>query len=341
MLRLLITVAAVLMLGTSPSAVAESFSLHDNVDLIGDFRIARAEHDDTLLDIARSNSLGYSEIKLANKHVDTWLPGAGQQVVLPKRYILPDTPKEGLVLNIPEMRLYYYPRAGKDGPVTVRTYPLGVGREGWSTPYATTRITAKVANPAWYPPKSIQQEHAEKGDPLPDVVPAGPDNPLGEYAMRLALPGYLIHGTNRPWGVGMRVSHGCIRLYPEHIAELFKQVKVGTSVRIVNQPYKIGLKDGVVYLEAHPHLQEDAEKFKNAFSQIVDMVARKTGASPGNYDIDWELAKQVLQESKGVPIAIGMRLPELEQVAVNTTDRQLLESGLQLQLDNRVQSSIP
>lgn len=337
MLRAITTGLLVLTAAVTLPVSAETFSLNDNNDLIGGFSVARAEHADTLLDIARNNSLGYAEIKLANENVDTWLPGQGQEVVLPKRYILPDAPREGLVLNIPEMRLYFYPQADKDGSRRVKTYPLGVGREGWSTPYATTRVTAKVKDPAWYPPKSIQEEHAANGDPLPNVVPPGPDNPLGQYAMRLGLESYLIHGTNKPWGVGMRVSHGCIRLYPEHIAELFPQVEVGTAVRIINQPYKIGLKGGVVYLEAHPHMQEDGEKFKNVFSQVVDKVMARTDASTGNYDIDWELARQVLNEANGVPVAIGMRLPEVEQVAVNTSDDALLETGVQLQLDNRVQ----
>ncbi len=306
-------------------AGAESF-------VIGDFRTVRATHKDTLLDIARSNGLGYTEIKLANENVDTWLPGEGQQVTLPKRFILPSAPREGLVLNIPEMRLYYYPAAGKDAPQTVQTYPLGVGREGWSTPYETTRVTAKVAEPNWYPPESIREEHAAEGDPLPRVVPAGPDNPLGDYAMRLALPSYLIHGTNSPWGVGMRVSHGCIRLYPEHIEELFSQVSVGTPVRIINQPYKVGLKDGVIYLEAHPHLKEDAAKFKNAFTRIVDKVSARTDAQQGDYDIDWELARQVMQEARGVPVAIGMALPAVEQTTVATGSRP---PSMQLPLDGR------
>lgn len=339
LLRSITAAVLVLAAGSGLPAAAESFALHGESELVGEFRMARAEHDDTLLDIARSNSLGYAEIKLANEHVDTWLPGAGQSVALPKRYILPDVPRDGLVLNIPEMRLYYYPKAGKNDSPSVRTYPLGVGREGWSTPYGTTRVTAKVANPAWYPPESIKKEHAEQGDPLPDVVPAGPDNPLGEYAMRLALPGYLIHGTNRPWGVGMRVSHGCIRLYPEHIAELFQLVDVGTPVRIINQPYKVGFKDGVVYLEAHPYLQEDAEKFKDAFSQVMDRVLQRLAESGGSYDLDWELAKEVMKEANGVPVAIGMQLPEINKMVVYSLDHPLQETGMQPQLeDSRTQA---
>ncbi|MDZ7736987.1 MAG: L,D-transpeptidase family protein [Gammaproteobacteria bacterium] len=331
--RLIPGILFVLAGSLSPVAGAESFTVFDDdTDLVGEFRTAHAEHQDTLLDIARSHGLGYTEIRLANAGVDTWLPGEGQQVVLPKRFILPPTPREGLVLNIPEMRLYYYPARRKNAPRTVQTYPLGVGREGWSTPYVTTRITSKVARPSWYPPESIREEHAADGDPLPRVVPAGPDNPLGDYAMRLALPSYLIHGTNRPWGVGMRVSHGCIRLYPEDIETLFNQVEVGTPVRIINQPYKVGHKGGIIYLEAHPHLEEDAEEFKNAFTQIVNMVQERTGADADNYDIDWELARLVMKEARGVPVAIGMELPRLQQAAAVIMENDPL-AGMQLQLD--------
>ena len=331
---------AALMLLTSAPVAAEQFTIADNTDLVGDARSTQASHEDTLLDIARRNGLGYTEIKLANQGVDTWLPGEGRQIVLPKRFVLPSTPREGLVLNIPEMRLYYYPDS-KGAPqsqtgATVQTYPLGVGREGWSTPYETTRVTAKVAQPAWYPPESIREERAAEGDPLPKIVPAGPDNPLGEFAMRLSLPSYLIHGTNRPWGVGMRVSHGCIRLYPEDIEQLFAQVDVGTSVRIINEPYKVGVKDGVIYLEAHPHLEEDAGLFNNAFNQIVERVLARTQARPGRYEIDWELARQVLEEAHGLPVAIGMELPAMPETVVAGEIKPIPASGMQLQLDDRM-----
>lgn len=312
----------VLAIGAANMANADSFVFSDDSNVVGAFVSARAEHQDTLLDIARYNGLGYNEIRLANEYVDTWLPGAGQEVVLPKRYILPATPHEGLVLNIPEMRLYFYPEKQKQADSrNVITYPLGVGRQGWGTPYVTTKITAKVADPAWYPPESIREEHAANGDPLPKVVPAGPDNPLGAYAMRLGLPSYLIHGTNKPWGVGMRVSHGCIRLYPEHIEALFKQVDVGTAVRIINQPYKLGLKEGVLYLEAHPVLEEDADKFKDGFTHVISLVLEQLGPD-SEYEIDWELARQVTQEAQGVPIAIGMRLFNSQQTAATAMKEQ-------------------
>ena len=135
------------------------------------------------------------------------------------------------------------------------TFPVGIGRMDWSTPLGVTRVKIKIADPAWYPPASIRDEHTSDGNPLPDKIAPGPDNPLGQYALQLALPGYLIHGTNRPYGVGMRVSHGCVRLYPEDISRLFDAVSVGTPVRIINQPYKAGWYHGVLYFEAHPPLE--------------------------------------------------------------------------------------
>jgi L,D-transpeptidase ErfK/SrfK len=190
--------------------------------------------DDTLPDIARRFNLGYEEIVRANPGVDPWLPGAGREVVLPTRFILPNAPREGIVLNIPAMRLFYYPARKKNEPATVITYPIGVGRVGWATPEGTTRIFKRTLDPTWRPPPSIREEHLEMGDELPEVVLAGPDNPLGRHSFTLGWPGYLVHGTNKPYGVGMRSSHGCIRLYPEDIEQLFDTVPMGT--RASRQP---------------------------------------------------------------------------------------------------------
>lgn len=272
--------------------------------VVGDVTTTFSREEDTLLDIARAHGLGYQDIKLFNPTVDTWLPGEGSEIQLPSKFILPKTQQAGLVLNIPEMRLYHYFK-NDTGDTVVETYPLGVGREGWSTPYMKTKIVEKKANPNWYPPKSIKEEHANNGDPLPDIVKAGPDNPLGAYAMRLGRREYLIHGTNRPFGVGMRVSHGCIRLYPEDIEKLFQQVKVGTRVEIVNQPYKVGVRDGVLYLEAHPYLEEDSVLFENNITPIVELIIDETRED--EYDIDWDKVREVSRSPNGVPVAIGIK----------------------------------
>lgn len=228
------------------------------VDLIGEVRIVKARFEDTLMDIARDYHLGYDEILLANPSIDRWLPGEGTAVVLPGRHILPSEPHEGIVLNVAEKRLYFFPTPENDEKPTVITHPIGVGRMDWETPLGTTRIVKKVADPDWHPPASIKQEHLEQfGEVLPDRVPAGPDNPLGPFALRLGVPGYLIHGTNKRDGVGSRVSHGCVRLYNEDITELFERVDVGTPVRIINEPVKVGWAGGELYIEVHAPLDEE------------------------------------------------------------------------------------
>jgi L,D-transpeptidase ErfK/SrfK len=183
--------------------------------IAGNSQTTTARYEDTLIDIARLHSLGFNEIRHANPKVDAWLPGEGTEVVLPKRFILPDAPREGIVSNVAEMRLFYYPNPVVGERATVMTYPVSIGRDDWQTPLGETQITAKVKNPVWYRPDSMRKEHAAKDSILPKVVPPDPDNPLGKYALRLALASYLIHGTNKPFGIGMQVTHGCMRLYPE------------------------------------------------------------------------------------------------------------------------------
>jgi L,D-transpeptidase ErfK/SrfK len=294
--------------GAVPAATI-AYPLEEGADSVfGSITTVSASPDETLPDIARRYSLGYYDIKLANPAVDMWLPGAGTEILLPTEFVLPLAAKQGIVLNIPEMRLYYFTGSKRSGKAEVLTFPIGIGREGWATPYVNTRVTQKTEKPVWYPPESIRQEHAAEGRPLPKRVGPGPDNPLGEYAMRLGLPQYLIHGTNKPWGVGMRVSHGCIRLYPEDIATLYPRVRIGTPVRIVNQPYKIGLRGGRLFLEAHPFLDEDAERFKDNLTSVVKMVVAST--EENSYDIDWQMARQIIQEAHGVPVEIGrLRAP--------------------------------
>ena len=294
-------------------ATARVYTLAPDASMIGNIETTYSREEDTLLDIARVNGLGYQDIKLMNPTLDTWIPGEGVEVTLPSTFILPNTPKKGLVLNIPEMRLYFYSR-NEHGEQQVQTFPLGVGREGWSTPYMKTRIIEKKANPEWRPPKSILEEHALAGDPLPDVVPAGPDNPLGAFAMRLGRPEYLIHGTNKPFGIGMRVSHGCIRLYPEDIEHLFQQVKVGTPVEIVNQPYKIGHRNNQLFLEVHPYLEEDAETYENNLTPVVDLIIAST--EQADYHIDWDQVRKVVRNPTGLPVRIGKRIGDKPAVQV-------------------------
>lgn len=294
--------ALVLTLGIIGTAQALELPLPPpGEDVVGQVRVIVSRYEDTFAGIAEDNDLGYLELVAANPGVDPWLPGEGTQIILPTRYILPPGPREGIVINLAEYRLYYYPK----GRNVVYTYPLGIGREGWSSPVAETRITAKTPNPSWYPPASIRKEHAAEGDPLPAVVPPGPDNPLGPMKMNLALRGYLIHGSNKRFGIGMRVSHGCFRMLNHNVLELAELAPVGTRVRIINQPYKVGMGSGGHYfLEVHPPLDDDHR------ASLVDKQTRIVNALLARGDIDthqldWEMLREVVAAEDGLPVEIA------------------------------------
>jgi len=284
----------------------------EGVDIVGKVQVTAARHEDTLLDIARRYDLGYEEIVAANPGVEPWLPGKGTTVVLPTQFILPRQKRQGLVLNLASMRLFYFPKPEPGQAAEVITHPIGIGREGWRTPQGTTRITQKIEKPAWTVPESVHREHARLGDPLPHIVPPGPDNPLGEFAMRLSRPQYLIHGTNKPWGVGIRVSHGCVRLYPEDISRLFPQVPVGTQVRIINEPYVVGRHDGQLYLEAHEPLSEDARRWKGSLEPMKKVMQTKAADLP--VEVNWNKARKIAVQAHGIPIPVGPDSPELAEI---------------------------
>ena len=311
------------LLATQP-AVAEVYELPPlGQDVVGSLITIKARSDDTLLDIARRHGLGYEDIVRANPDVDTWIPGAGTEVVLPTRYVLPPGPRSGVILNLAEYRLYYYPPVKDGEPTQVMTYPISIGRMDWATPLGRTKVTQKVRNPSWYPPASIRAEHAEMGDPLPRIVPPGPDNPLGDRAMRLGIPGYLIHGTNRPAGVGMRVTHGCIRMFPEDIEFLFDRIPVNTTVRIINEPVKVGWDGERLVVEVHETLEsappEDAEAAlveegaaveelvlppaRDAMTDLTTQFVAATRERPG--ELDWTAAQKLLDAPTGIPVTVG------------------------------------
>ena len=313
-------------LATSSTVVAEVYDLPpDGNDVVGAVTTVTAREEDTLLDIARRHGLGYEDIVRANPDVDTWLPGEGTEVVLPTRYVLPPGPRSGVVLNLAEYRLYYYPAPKPGETAVVMTYPISIGRMDWETPLGRTSIVSKVTNPSWYPPESIRAEHAADGDPLPRIVPPGPDNPLGKHAMRLGLPGYLIHGTNRPDGVGMRVTHGCIRMFPEDIDYLFGRVSVDTAVRIINEPVKVGWNGDELVVEVHRTLEvvlpepeaaetpEDEEPVappapRDAMTALTEQFVAATNERPGR--LDWEAAEQLLRRADGIPGIAGRRIKD-------------------------------
>jgi L,D-transpeptidase ErfK/SrfK len=286
--------------------------------VLGDTQSVLARHEDTLLDIGRSHGVGYEEIIAANPGVDPWLPGEGRQILIPSRYILPDAPREGIVVSLAEHRLYYFPRTHNSGkgaePLTVITYPISVGKMDWKTPLGLTRIVDKRTRPIWYPPESVRKEHEADGQPLPKAVPPGPDNPLGEYAMRLGIPGgaYLIHGTNRPAGVGMQVTHGCIRMYPEDIEQFFRMVAVNTPVRIVHQPYKMGWKGDELYIEVHAPLEGQIDSDVRSLTQITRLLVSATQDRPA--PIDWAKAEQAFVRATGIPEPVMLRVAEPPQI---------------------------
>lgn len=291
----------------APAVTAEVYTLPPvGGDTIGEIAYTKAHQEDTLLDIARNFSLGQDEIVIANPKVDRWMPGEGKQVLLPKMFILPDVPHTGIVLNVPEMRLYYFRRQSKQTPADIVTYPVSIGRMDWKTPRGTTTVVQKQVDPAWHPPETIKKEHAEDGDILPDVVPPGPNNPLGKYAMKLGIPGYLIHGTgaDKAFGIGMRVTHGCVRMYPEDIEQLFPLVPVGAPVHITNEPVKIGWHGQDMYIEVHPPLEEDNLGYDQLLAMALELMQKKIGKNPPPL-IDPQALKAALKEPSGIPVLIG------------------------------------
>jgi len=296
--------ACMLALVTSGQARADIFTLPPaDVDVIGQVETITASRDETLLDIARRYDLGQNEILLANPAVDRWLPEENSVVVLPNRFILPNVERTGLVLNLPEMRLYYFPKPAPGETPVVITHPVSVGRMDWETPLGKTTIVTKKKDPDWRPPQSLKDEAiAEGSEPLPDIVKAGPDNPLGRYAMRLGIPGYLIHSTNKPYGVGMRVTHGCLRMYPEDIERLFENIPVGTQVHLINQPIKLGWLAGSLFVELHPPLEEDSENYANYMQSVLDAIAEFT--APDEINLSGRALWQAIEHQDGIPVAV-------------------------------------
>ena len=277
------------------------------VGVVGVLQVTYARHEDTLPDIARRFNLGFDEITRANPGVDPWLPGEGTRIVLPTQFVLPDAPTEGLVINVAALRAFYYPTAAKGEQRTVVTFPIGIGKIGWATPLGTTTIVSKRKDPYWTPPESVRKEHEAEGDILPARVPPGPDNPLGAYAMNLGWPSYLIHGTNKPAGVGLRASHGCIRMYPEDIATLFDSFAIGTKVTVVDQPVLYRWQSDSLYVQSYPlHLEneEDAASEKKPVFKESMLSRMFQRAKPHGGQIDRALTEQVVNEQRGVAVPV-------------------------------------
>ncbi len=293
---------------TTSSVEAHHFSVDYEQNLIGALSAIRTQSNDTLPDIARHFGLGHNDIIAANPTIDPWVPAPNSVVLLPLLFTLPDAPHQGIVLNLANMRLFHYPSQQSQ---RVATYPVGIGRDGWSTPVGLTSVVSKTRYPTWNVPESIQREHAQKGDPLPSSIPPGANNPLGEYAMRLGVSQYLIHGTNKPYGVGMQMSHGCVNLYPEDIRTLFDSTEVGTPVMIVDQPYLLGWHQDMLFLEAHKPLNE-YQNFKDPLLTRINEFAQQQ-----RLNIDWAKVEQVLQQANGIPTPILVNSMSLQALTAN------------------------
>jgi L,D-transpeptidase ErfK/SrfK len=276
------------------------------LDLVGRTRAVAVRSEQTLIDIAREQGIGQEEILNANPGVNRWTPTPGSEVIIPGERLLPEESRRGIVINLPEYRLYYFPEPAKKSRTReVITFPISVGRMDWKTPLGLTRVAAKQKNPSWIPPASIRAEHAADGEILPRVVPPGPDNPLGAYALRLGIEGYLIHGTDKELGVGMRVTHGCMRLLPEHVETLFRLASVGTPVRLMNQPFKLGWGPDGLYLEAHPPLEEDDRPLEVLVAQTLAQARSRLAKRP-DLALDEATLSRVVIEKTGLPVAIAL-----------------------------------
>ena len=288
------TLAPVLLGLVAGQSLAREFELVAGIDVIGEVEVIRTVYEDTFFDIGRKYNVGLEDLMQANPGVHYVVPGEGTELVIPSRYVLPDAPRRGLVVNVPEYRVYYFPD-GESGRVL--TFPISIGKEGWGTPYGPTTVVRKTHLPTWYPPASVRAEHEAAGDPLPAIVPPGPDNPLGEHALYLGIAGYLIHGTNQPRGLGMRASHGCIRMYPEDVELLFRMVEPGTRVTIVNQPYKLGWGEGGLYVEAHPPLVEESEQW--TMTELSRLYVAAT--TERRVELLWDEAEVAIAAARGIP----------------------------------------
>ncbi|WP_347986291.1 L,D-transpeptidase family protein [Methylomonas sp. AM2-LC] len=294
--------------------VSHEFTLQPNQNLVGSLASVQARDNDTLSDIARHYGLGFNDIAYANAGMDPWTLHNTQSVILPLRFILPEAPHHGIVLNLATMRMFVYPKTTSN---MLFTFPVGVGREGWNTPLGLTKIISKKVNPDWIVPESIKREHIKQGDPLPNVIHAGPDNPLGNYAMHTGFNSILIHGTNKPYGIGMQVSHGCVQLYPEDIESLFNKVEVGTPVRIVHQPYLVAWDNDMLYLEAHPPLEKWQKQQTHLQADLK--VQLKKIAAEKHTKLDWLKVADVLKRADGIPTPVlvnGENLYELTAHAI-------------------------
>ena len=293
MKKILIMLALLLLICHQAAAELHVFSNSNGDSVVGSVTTYTLKRGESLIEVARQFDLGFNEIAAANPDLDPFVPGEGNIASIPTSWILPDVGnREGIVINLSELRLYFFYRVGQ--AEFIKTFPIGIGSEGNDTPTGQFAIIEKIVRPSWHVPESIMEEKPY----LPPVVPPGPENPLGSHAMRLSVPTILIHGTNKPWAVGRRATHGCIRLYPEDIPVLFNSVPKGMKVTILAQPVKAGLKDERVYLEVHG---EDGKSDSELFSDAASVLTKKGLLGR----VNTEKLHRAVQEKKGMPVDIS------------------------------------
>ncbi len=293
------SLVAIIIFLSIPALDSKASTYLIDSDIVGINTYYTVMQEDNFYALARRYNIGIIELISANPGMDPWVPEPETVIKIPTIHILPEKSlRKDIVINLPELRLYYF-----QNEKVVMTFPIGIGREGWQTPVGKTKIIQKRKNPSWTPPQSIREENPG----LPLVVPPGPDNPMGEYALSLALSGIAIHGTNRPYGIGVRSSHGCIRMYPEDIEQLFDVVNIGTQVTIIDQSYVLGWKNDILFLEVTPtqeqtdEIYEYKETRKLNWLEIYGAIASITGTEQG---VDWSLVEKAIAEHSGTPIPI-------------------------------------
>src|SRR5690554_3436449 len=280
-------------------------------DLAGELQVFTTAYEDTFAAIGNDLALGYLELVKANPGVDPWLPGDGTLITLPRMYVLPDVPRKGIVINLAEYRLYYFADEG------VQVYPVGVGTEENPSPLTNAEVTMPLESPAWYPPASIRAEYEASGDFLLRMIPPGPGNPLGTHALLLSEKGYLIHGTNKQFGVGMAVSHGCFRMYNEDISRFVYQVEKGTPVQVIREPVKIGVSGGEVWLEVHRPREDYTPKDREQLWRQVMAKVEAFQARHPETQVKRQSIEIAVDQADGIPTMIGEKLT---RVATDGTD---------------------
>ena len=297
---------SVIFLLVSGHAFAASYTLPPpNQSIIGRMEYNTSGYSDTIKSIDQEYDVGYNAMEGANPHLNLSQElTSGSPLQIPTEHLLPGEPREGIVINLPEMRMYYYPA----GTGQVKTYPIGIGKVGKTIPIVHTEITYKKVNPTWTPPEDIREFNLEQGIVLPSVMPAGPDNPLGPYAIYMKVPTYLIHSTIFPESIGKRASFGCIRMYESDINDFFPSIQSGIPVAIINSPVKVGWQNNHLYMEAHPALIEHSSEYESTLPGTVHQIVERTGGNP--VLIDWQAVTYISQEKDGVPHEIGMIVPE-------------------------------